>query len=277
MAKKAKKSKKRVKPMPKLGWKDLCLYRFILTVCFLGAFLSVFFPLYYCNKIAKSDVNIIAYVPGTGTLHCLWLAILLIIIGLIVYVELYVQRIPVFGRADIRYGAPIYPNIYPLLSKNKPKYSKVRKIDWILSAVLAVCLIFAVAIYPRSFYGRYELHSDGTVTVLDSKNHNEVCYSISDFDAVCLDTGRTNTGRYGIGGKWYVTLEITFNDGKSRSFSVESFGEDWKTAIEVAETLKSHYGSLLSIDSTENLWKVVRDENMSAEEEMLLYALFEVN
>ncbi|MBE6825242.1 MAG: hypothetical protein E7513_07905 [Ruminococcaceae bacterium] len=274
----ARKTKNRVQPMPKLGWKDLCLYWFIMVVCFLGAFLSVFFPIYYRVKLTQSNVNILAYEHGEGSLNCLWLAILLVAIGLIVYVELYFQRIPVFGRPNIKYGAPIYPSVYPLLMKNKSKSWK-RKKAFVLKrmVVILAVLIFAVAIYPSSFYGRYELHSDGTVMVFDSQNHNVLQYTNDEIDTVCLDTKMTNVRSIITGGRWYVNLQITFNDGQSRNFSVESFGEDWVTAIEATEILKAHYGSLFFIEGTEQLQKVVRDENMSAEEEMLLFSLFEMN
>ena len=280
----AKKRKKKVQPMPKLGRKDLCLYSFIMILCFLGAFLSVFFPIHYRIKLTQSNENVIAYTHGDGALNFMWLTILLFIVGIVVYIELYAQRIPVFGRPDIRYGAPTYPSIYPLLMKNKPQYRKSpkavaqqRRMIVIPSVILIACLIFAVAIYPSSFYGRYELHQNGIVMVFDSKNQNVLQYSNEEIDTVCLDTNRTNTRRYGVGGRWYVSLKFNFKDGEKCSFPVESFGEDWLTAIQTAETLKACYGSLLHIEGTENLHKVVRDENMSADEEELLNALFEVN
>lgn len=275
----ARKAKKRVHPMPKLGWKDLCLYWFLFILCFGGALVSAFFPGYYRSKLAEANANAIACSSGEGLLHFLWLTILLFIISIIICAGPYQQRYPVFGRADVRYGPPAYPRIYPLLMKNKPKQwkgkkeaARKKKAIIIGTVILSAVFVFSIAIYPRSLYGRYELLQDGTVIVFDSHNRQTEQYSIDEITSVCLDTQRTGVKG---GGSWYAFLEFTFNDGDSCIFSIEEFGDDWTQAIQKAQQLKAYYGLLVSIEGKENLWKVVLYEDMTDEEQQLLFDLYE--
>jgi len=113
------------------------------------------------------------------------------------------------------------------------------------------------------------------VAVLDSRNQQKMRYTLSDMDEVILQPARTSGGRYGRG-NWYAQLKITFKDGEHFSFSVRSFADKWTESIHIAQSLKDIYGPLLHIEDTENLWKVVRDNGMTAAEEELLYWLFEL-
>ena len=111
--------------------------------------LSILFPTIYRRKLVESNINVIAFDYGEGTLHYLWLSILLLFAGLIIVSGPYQQRLPVFGRADVTYGPPAYPRTYPLLMKNKPKFWKApkktaqkKKLIAILSTALVVAFVF---------------------------------------------------------------------------------------------------------------------------------------
>lgn len=274
-----RKAKKRVHPMPKLGWKDLCLYWFLIIMCFGGALVSAFFPDYYRSKLVEANVNAVTYTSGNGMLHFLWLTMLLFIMSIVICAGPYQRRYPVFGRKDVRYGPPAYPRIYPLLMKNKPKHWKGKnetarkKRAVIISAVvLSALLVFSLAIYPRSIYGRYELLQDGTVIVFDSHNRQTEHYSMDEITAVCLDT-QIAGGKHS--SRWRALLKITFTDGESCRFSIMTLGDDWTQAIQKAHQLKAYYGSLVSIEGAEDLWKVARDADMTEEEKMQLFDLYD--
>lgn len=276
-----RKAKKRVHPMPKLGWKDLLLYWTAMLLLGGGAVISMFYPTYYRDRVAERNPDMISYAAGEGSLQFFWLTIWLLT-ALLLIIPFYQKRFPIFGRKDIKYGPPAYPRTYPLLMKEKPQYwqsprkaAMKRKLTVIVLVVLAVTLVFSAAVYPRSLYGRYELLRSAAVVVYDSHNQESEYYSIGDIRQVCLDTAATSSGR-GSSGKWYARMTLHFADGDACSFSVRGFGDDWTEALRIAQMLKERYGRLVVIEDTENLQKVVRDWKLTPQEEQLLYQLYEL-
>lgn len=277
----AKKAKKKHHPMPKLGWKDQLLYLPVLILTGVGSLASLFFPLYYRWKLFTETGNAISYTEGKGAGHAFWLALWLFVVWLIVFAGFYQKRFPIFGRNDINYGPPAYPRIYPLLMKNKPAYwispkkiARKKKLSVILPCVLVCTLVFSLAIYPRSLYGRYELLSNGSVLEYDTRNQISDEYHLSQIESVILGTHRTSGGRYSHG-SWYTSFFISFTDGKQCDFSIRLMGESWTEAIEKAQQLKHIYRDLLLIEGQDNLWKAILDTDMTEKESKALYALFE--
>ena len=278
----ARKAKKKIHPMPKLGWKDQLLYWSAMLITGIGAFVLLLFPAYYRDKLADSNPFALSWATGEGSLHHLWLVFWLFLACILIITGFYQKRTPVFGRSDIRYGPPAYPRVYPLFMKNKPKHwqsekAKVRAVSRkrIIISILVVTFLICASLYPLSLHGRFELLNDGTVVEFDSHNQEKTHYTINDIDDVILDTDKSSGGRYS-SGSWYARVKITFSDGESCSFSVKGFADNWTDAIYAAQTLKEMYGSMLHIEGTEDLWKVVLDTDMTAAEEALLYQLFEV-
>lgn len=281
MAKKVKKPKKSMHPMPKLGWKDQLLYWTIFALTLGGVPISIFFPIWFRDRIVAMDADVIAWNPGEGYGKSIWLCIWLLVVWLIVVTVFYQHRRPIFGRTDIKYGPPAYPRVYPLLMKNKPKYwqspkavARKKKLITVTSCILLITFLFIAAVYPGSLYGRYELRRDGTVAVFDSRNQLTARYHLAEVESVQLDTKRSSGGRYS-SGSWYALMTLCFSDGEKYGFSIRSLGDDWIQAIQTAERLKEIYGSRVRIEGVENLWKVVLDTDMSYDEELMLYQLFE--
>lgn len=277
----ARKAKKKIHPMPKLGWKDQLLYWTAMLTTGIGAIIILLFPTYYRDKLTDSNPLALSWCTGERSLHNLWLGFWLFFACILIITVFYQNRTPVFGRTDIRYGPPAYPRVYPLFMKNKPKHwqsekAKAKAVSRrrIVISVLVVSFLICAALYPLSLFGRYELLNDGTVVVFDSHNRQETHYAISNIDEVLLDTYKTAGGRYS-SGSWYARVEITFDDGENCSFSVMSFADNWTDAIHRAQILKRIYGDKLHIEGTEDLWKVVLDTDMTSTEEELLYQLFE--
>lgn len=279
----ARKAKKKVHPMPKLGWKDQLLYWAGMLATGVGALFCLFFPIYYRDKLSASNPLALSWDMGEGSLHHLWLSFWLFFACILIITVFYQNRTPVFGRSDIRYGPPAYPRVYPLLMKNKPKYWQSEKAKAkstarkrIIISVLLVSFLFCAALYSLSLAGRYELLNDGTVVVFDSHNRQKAHYAINDIESVCLDTDIAGGGRYGAV-SWYASVTIRFSDGEHCEFSVRSFADNWTDAIHITQTLKGNYGSLFYIEGAEDLWKVVLDTDMTSAEQELLYQLFEVD
>lgn len=272
----ARKAKKRVHPMPKLGWKDNLLYWSAMILIGCGWLASIFAPVILCDEIAFADERVVANVNGDGILHCFWMTFWFGVV-LIFLVTLYERRLPVFGRTDIKYGPPAYPRTYPLLMKDKPyhwespkKIAGRKKLYTVAAVVLVSTLLFSLAMYPTSLYSRQELHRDGTVAVYRSENEVEH-YKFSQIEAVRLDTYRT--GGKGVK-KWTAAMVVCLSDGEEYRFSVGSFRGGWSENLRTMLDLKARYGSLVIIEGTEDLWRVAEDQKLEAAEEALLYELF---
>ena len=270
----ATKAKRRIHPMPKLGWKDHLLYWAGITITFSSMLFCLFFPIHYRSKLAHSDLRVFIFSDGEGAFHFWWL---LLVSGIffIIVVKLYSARIPVFGRRDISYGPPAYPRVYPVLMKNKPRHwkspkaaaAKKRKIT-VAAILLAIALILSVMVFPCSLYGRCELYHDGSVAIYDSANHVRT-YSVEDMESVRLEA--IPSRRY-----WSVGFVFTFSDGSTCEISIPKTSGDWTGNLLKAQHLKQFYGSILTVDA-DDLWRVVLSQKVDAAEKELLYDLFDAN
>ena len=265
--------------MPRLGWQDQLLYWSAMILGFGGAVICPLFSVYYQEKLVSQNPDVIAHVGNGGVIYAFWLSGWLFVFGLVIATVFYQRRIPVFGRSDIQYGPPTYPRIYPFLRKNNPKYwqspkklaqKKIR--NMILAIGVLISLLFSIAMYPHSLYGRFELLYDGSVVCFDSQNQESAHYRLNDMESVRLDV--SSSGKRLRDRRWYAEIVFTFSDGKLCSYSVRSLGDDWTEAIRTAIELKVRYGNLVSIENADQLWQVIRDQKMTTAEKDLLYQLF---
>lgn len=125
----AKKAKKRIHPMPKLGWQDRLLYTLLIVVTFGGALGCLFFLRINRDRLLSADA--LTYEDDISFMYGLFLFFFLLTVGIIVIFGPCRKRKPIFGKKGVRYGPPAYPRVFPLLMKNKPQYwesaSKIKK------------------------------------------------------------------------------------------------------------------------------------------------------
>ena len=276
----ATKAKKRVHPMPKLGWKDQIIYWIAMILTGGFSILGAFIVLLAQDGIAFSDPTVIARTVGQGNSYFIWLLLWCLIAFILIFAGLYQKRIPIWGRSDIKYGPPAYPRVYPIFMKNKPKHwvspkelHKQKQVRLIVAVLLLTTLLVCAALFPLSFYGRAVLCNDGSITVYNAHNQEIHHYLKNEIVSVELDTYRSSSRS---GGSWHIHFKINTTDSKSYNFAAHSFeGTDvqqLQTMLYVKEQL---YKDLISISGTENLQKVVLDQYSHAEEKALLYQLFE--
>lgn len=276
----ARKAKKRLHPMPKLGFPDQCLYWLGMILTGGGSLAAMIAPFILRDQIAFADDRAVAAISGKGELHWFWLFLWLFIAFLIILAGPYQQRIPIFGRKDIKYGPPAYPRTYPLLMKNKPRHwvspkaQAAKKQNRRILAVAAILtLAFSLAMFPRCLYGREVLYTDGTVAVYNAGNRETAHYKFSDISEVELGT-YYHRHRRSFSGTWYYRMTLRFSDGTEHRFSSGAFRGDMTQTLEAMLDLKERYGSLITISGTENLSKVVYDLDLTADEKAMLYRLF---
>lgn len=267
--------------MPKLGWKDQMLY---VTVLVLTGGFPIFgwlIVMQIQDTIAFSDPQVIAKTVGEGNMHCVWLMLWSMVVFVLIYAGPYQNRLPVFGRTDIKYGPPAYPRVFPVLMKNKPQYwvsprtaQKKKQARIIVAILLAVTFFISAAVFPLSLHGRAVLNEDGTITVYDAKNREIHHYTYDEVTSVELGTYQSS-GRYS--GSWHIHFVIYTSDSKTYNFAAHTFSgtdlQQLQTMLHVKETL---YGNQCLISGTENLRKVIQDQYHQADERALVYQLFEL-
>lgn len=276
----ARKAKKRLHPMPKLGFADQCLYWLAMLLTGGGSLAAIIVPILLRSEIAFADERVVAFNERRGVGNDLYLFAWLFIVLLAIAGGPYQQRRPIFGRRGVKYGPPAYPRIYPLLMKDKPKHwvspkaqANQKKLRLFLTALALVTLLFSIAMFPRSLYGREVLYRDGTVAVYSPGNREEEHYKFSEITSVELETYYRRRRRT-FSGSWNVRMTLHTADGEDFYFSSGSFSGGWTQTLESMLALKERYGSLVTISGTENLSRVIHDKSLSAAEAALLYQLF---
>lgn len=274
-----RKAKKKVHPMPKLGFLDKLLYwtGMILTG---GGGIVVFFLHYSLRAdIAFQDSAVIAS-RALGELHAIWLLCWLISACCIITVP-YRKRIPVFGRKDIKYGPPAYPRIFPLLMKDKPQYWESpkriafrRKAYLYGSIAAAVLLLFCLMLYSDALYPRVDIHNNGNLLVYDGDNQLQETYRYGDVESVTISVVRHNRRR-SLNDSWHVYFSFTIKNGTVYRFPESSFQGDWRQSLQTMLYLKEHYDSVVTVKDEGKLDKVIAYNNLGDEEIALLYQLFD--
>lgn len=273
-----RKAKKKVHPMPKLGWKDLLLYWSGMLATGGGAAVAIFYPQVVREDIVFNDANVIAS-SGRGGIHFLWISIWLTIMCFLIAVP-YRKRYPAFGRSDVKYGPPAYPRIFPLLMKNKPQYwvspSKIafrKKAFCVGAVVMLTFLLVSVYFYPNALYERADLHRNGSITLVDGDNEVVKSYGRGDVESVSIQTRRKTGGR-SIHSSWYVDIVISLRDGEEIWFQNTTFRGDSEQVLQAMLFVKQLYSCPMKIGSTDHLSKVAQYYDLNDYETALLYQLF---
>lgn len=276
----ATKAKKKVHPMPKLGWKDMLLYWSAMALAFSMA-LSFIFVGTIQEKIAFSDPAVIAQGYGQGN----WLFIIFMLWGLFAFVLLlagpYQHRIPIFGRSDIKYGPPAYPRIYPIFMKNKPQFwisqkelQRKKKIKFWSAVILAATFLISAVSFSLSFYGRTVLRNDSSILVYNSANNETEHYSPDQITDVEL--GIYSTRSKGGLTHWHIEFTITTTDRETYRFPEHAFAgtalEELQTMLQVKQSL---FADRFRITDTDKFSKVLA-AHPQPNERALLYQLFEI-
>lgn len=275
----ASKAKKKIHPMPKLGWTDQLIYwvAMILTGGFsLGCH---FLVLILQDNIAFSDSQVIARTVGSGNLFYFCISLWCMVAFVLIIIGPYENRFPIFGRSDIKYGPPAYSRTYPLLMRNKPKFwgspketQKKKRTRIIVAILLTVTFLISAAVFPLSLYGRAVLNEDGTVTVYDARNREVHHYTYDEIISVELGTYHSS-GRYS--SSWHLHFVLTTVDNETYKFAAHSFiGTDiqqLQTMLHVKEEL---YNNQCLVSGLENIQKVIQDQYHQADEKALVYQLF---
>lgn len=276
----ATKAKKKVHSMPKLGWKDMLLYWTAMVGLGLFIIAGFFIPMIIRNQIAFADTSVLAAAPDPGNIGFLWLPLLCCVPWVMIY-SLFQRRIPVFGRSDIKYGPPAYPRIYPVFMKNKPQFwvsqkevKRKKRIRLIIAGLLIIAFSICIPLYISSPYPRSVLYSNGSVSVYDTSNELVETYHPGEISYVELTT---DSSAYKGKVSWFIVFNIHLENGKIFSFSINHFQGSSTQALESMLYAKENlFGDRLWISGTEDLPQVIVYRCATAQDEQLVYKLFDM-
>lgn len=223
----------------------------------------------------------------TSSLWCLCLCLWFLCFFLSIGESLYRKRIPLFGDREINYGPPQYPPIYPLFMRDKPyhyvspkKLAKKRKRTTIVCVVWISTFVLSIFMLIPAVFARQCLYTDGSISTYNMFNSQTCNYRINDIESVHLDVS-TLTSKQNRYRQYHVEMVIKTDDGEEYVFNEFSFDDvdcDNGYSDQYANMLriKELYGQLVTIKGIDLLPKVIKTQELSADEIALLYQLFEV-
>lgn len=277
----ARKKKPRKPRMPPLGTLDKWIYGIGLAVTGVGTMGFLILGTWLSEKNAYADPRVVAAnCRIAGLLLSAWCFVMFIAL-----LNCVGRDRPFFGRKDISYGPPKYPEIYPLMMKNapdtwrSPKVAANRRINRKILLWLAVgTLVFALAMFHGGVNRRNVLFEDGSVAVYNGWNqetdHRERNETV-EMRILTISQRRNKSRRV----TWNVEIQIVYEE-RLFSFLAGDFRGDWERTLNTMLKLKADFsrrGIPVVIGGTERLEDVIDDRNLGPEEVELLYRLFEVS
>lgn len=278
----ARKKKPRKPQMPPLGTLDKWIYGIALAVTGVGMLGFLLLGWLLSKGIAFADPRVVAADYGglAGILLSGWCVV--------VFMTLLLRANrdhPIFGRKDISYGPPKYPEIYPLMMKNapdtwrSPTVAANRRINRKILLWLAVgTLVISMAAFLLGLNNRTVLHGEGSISVYSGWNREKEHFDTQDVLEVRLNTYLQRGGK-GEPSSWNVETYVVFEE-RSYRFRAVDFEGDWFRRLQTMLSLKQEYmrrGIPVVIGGTDRLEDVIDDRNLGPEEVELLYRLFEVS
>ena len=267
------KAKKKMPPMPKLGFLDQVIYLvgFLLILMILAGL--GWFRFFWIEDQMLAQPGAVAY-EAKGSIYWGFPFYLTFLLSLFIpWNNLHSRRYPFFGKRGVKYGPPAYPRIFPLFMKNKPQYWKspsegrMRKTAAIFVVVLNLVFLLLV---PLSIYGRNMLYEDGTLreyTVFDKIKRE---YEPEKAESVTLQIGWYRSGRYS-SGYWRLTVSIDYGEHEYEFYN-RSFGhEDWVDELDFV--LREFDPDIICVQGEDRLANFAR--NFTEENYEKLCAIFE--
>ncbi|MBQ7345209.1 MAG: hypothetical protein IJW45_04000 [Oscillospiraceae bacterium] len=278
----ARKAKKRSHKMPPLSVVDRLIYWTILLILF-GAYLAMFLlPLLLREQVAFADPMVVAKEDHVSVVWSFVSLIVFFIVTFGIWVSVYQQRRPIFGKKGFRYGAPGWPKIYPLFMKDKPPVwvsENKKKERKIVASLIAAVLLISLIPLPWGIYGRDVLRSDGGIGRYDMFDVQVKGYASEQIDSVEFQVYR-HRARKSIHVYWDVQVILTTDSDARFVFEYKDFrgGGGSTYWLEAMLQLKSRYDPrIITYTGAEDLWRVAEDDDLSDEQTRMLYQLFDLD
>lgn len=262
--------KKRKPQAPSLSSFDKGLYILLEIIFFsLGVFLFAF-AIGNFRRSVFADPHVLAQINYCYPLQMLGLLLAAILAGILE--TLRRKKQPIFGKFGITYGPPKWKPVYPLFSRAFWNHLQPRKTILTASCIALVIVavtVITVLVMPL----RVCLYDDGTIIRFDCLDRPSEQRDISDIEQLTLYT--TTTYKRSGPDPWAYALKMTTCEGQTLYFDLDDFSGSHADTIRKMLKVKSWFSpERIAIEGTRQLEDVVRDQNLTQEEQALLYELF---
>ena len=273
----AKKKKRRIQA-PSLSGLDKGIYYFLMGCCVFFSFLPLAPMLIHSQGLFFEDSHMIAQLH-TGLGFSVFLNLFAGFSLAIILDWLRRKKQPIFGKSHITYGPPQWKNIYPLTHKQfwtNLWANKKRLAVGILCSFVIVSLIVSAALFGS--VPRQNLYDDGHIEVYNHSNTQTSSYTPSDVAQIRIYT-RGYHNRHRRPDTWGIEIEISMKDGEHFFFSYQNFlswDDEIHGALSGISQIKAIFDpSIIIIEGTQDLQRVIWDMDLNQEEALLLYQIFE--
>ena len=259
-----RKAKKKLHRMPKLSLLDQIVYWSGLILLCATYFALSFIPVILRNRIAFSDDAVVAVSEHASVIWAVLPCLTFFMVTFIPWTVFYGDRRPILFMKN---------KPYVWVSERKQKEKK----HTIL--ILVILLLISFIPFPWSIYGRDCLMADGSIRQYSMFNNRKDDFSIQEIDNVEFSTYTYFTGKYNRTIHWDVQVTLEVASGAKYTFQSKDFRRDPGSRFWMTEMLrlKSLFDpSIILYRQTEDLKQVVWDCELSNEEELLLYRLFDL-
>lgn len=266
--------------MPELGRLDRVIYGLGITVLAgLGALMIPVF-LIFENRVPFADQAIVAYSNRAGILG-FFLSFLLM--GLVVWAFAggRFRKFPIFGVSGVAYGEPEWNPVYPLLMSTRNQPEHVKRAVWEgrqLVYIFTVTALAAVLIFGISLLSGNRLCSDGSIRWIWGFGWEAECFVPEEVEQVTVRNQLVGSNR-GISSRRYeITVEFRTEDDRIHSFLLRDFRKDGELSQVgfLAQVLDCYQDADLTFLNGEHLNDLIRDQQYSAEDQVILLELFGV-
>lgn len=284
MAKRTKKrAKKRTKQMPPLSLLDKLIYGIILLLLIVLYFSPLLLSFALRNKIAFFDATVIAAHEHSSSLWSIAPCLILLIITGSLWSNFYINRKPIFGLKNFKYGPPKWPKVYPLFSKEKHTEwisEKKKKTKKQIAIILIILLLISFIPFPLSLYGRDCLRYDGSILEYNMFNVQTLEIASNEITDIQIETYRYFHGRRSITRHYGVRIILRTDNGSQYYFDFSDFrkGEASSRLYWLDEMLNIKQlfdPRIIRYGKTDYIDDVISDKELTQEEAEKLYQLFE--
>lgn len=276
---KSKKRRKHKPQSPPLSALDNFMYVMLVIIHLALMFaVAVLFGFSIPSAFAYADDRVVAFNNIAALLLTLPLDFFLMISGIILSALGTQMRQPLFGNKKFKSKNDIpIKTVYPLFSKDYWKRMKRshRSLLKTATSIYVVIFLICAAFIPFGICPRYTLDRENTVKEYNVFNSHTDSRNIENADKMVINISKRDRGIHSFQSSYQVQIAFVFEDDEY-GFELGNFEKlDRKEALEYMIYLKSFFDGKYEITNIDRLYSLLDDNNYTAEEEKLIYELYE--
>ena len=276
---KVKKKRKHKPQSPPLSALDKFLYVMVAVIHLaLMACAAIVFVWVIPSAIAYSDNSVVAFSNTAGGFAAFPLLFFLMMSGLFIAAVGIQDRQPLFGNKNFKSKNDIpIRTVYPLFSKKAWKRMRQKQCLLLKIAVSVYVVLFLIcsAFIPFGMCPRYTLDRGNIIKKYNVFNSLTDSRDIESAEKLVINIRKSGVGKGNYSYSYEIQITLIFAD-EEYGFEPGNFEKlNRQEALEYIVYLKSLFDGKHEITNIGRLNSLIEDKNYTAEEEKLIYDLFE--